>query len=66
MVKSHFGNNFRLSEKEGLSHVTQQAKFGIKTTQHVIPKDKAEISSLKRALSTSCVYLGLLIILRLP
>lgn len=49
--------------REGLSHVTQQAKFGIKTT-HVIPKDKAEISHPKRALSTSCVYLGLLIILR--
>lgn len=52
--------------REGLSHVTQQANFGIKTAQHDIPKGKAEISHANRSLSTSCVYLGLLIILRCP
>lgn len=51
--------------KEGLSHV-KQANFGIKTAQHVIPKGKAEISHANRSLSASCVYLGLLIILRCP
>lgn len=41
--------------REDFSHVLQQAKFRIKTTQHDIPKGKTEISRQSRALSTVCV-----------
>jgi hypothetical protein len=43
---------------ENFSHVIQQAKFGIKTTQHVISEFKTQISHQIRALSTLYIYLG--------